>query len=228
MRTTHHVRDSFAHNADHLAHDTPLSAFVAGVVCTSGATPPRTATSPPRTATSPPPNGGNCIIRATTRRRHAGRMLLMVQNPHHYPWRHAPSLASRSLTGAGLPGGAPINSGKASPVMAGASRATSSATGLVPDKAKHPIGDHSTRSDRAQCPRSGGIFPHGSNAPKRVERSRSGVILPTGRILSEALRRGRPSADVLPRRCQRPSRDQHVVTNDPAGAPHGARHHATP
>ena len=27
----------------------------------------------------------------------------MVQNPHHYPWRHAPSLASCSLTGVTLP-----------------------------------------------------------------------------------------------------------------------------
>ena len=35
---------------------------------------------------------GNCSIRAATRRRHAGRMLLMVQNPHHYPWCPAPSL----------------------------------------------------------------------------------------------------------------------------------------
>ena len=41
----------------------------------------------------------------TTRRRHAEGRLLMLQNPHHYPWRHAPSLASRSLTSAGLPGG---------------------------------------------------------------------------------------------------------------------------
>ena len=223
MRAAHHVRDSFAHNADHLAHDTPLSAFVAEVVCTVGATPPRTATSLLRTATSPPANGGNCTNRATTRRRHAEARLLMLQNPHHYPWCHAPSLASRSLTGAGQPGGAPINARKASPVMAGASRATSSATGLVSDEAKHPIGDHPTRSDRAQCSRSGGIFPHGSNAPKRVESSRLGVILPMVRILSEALRRGRPSAGILPRRCQRPSRDQHVVSNDPAGAPHGAR-----
>jgi len=39
-----------------------LSAFFAEVVCTLGATPPRTATSPPRTATSPPANGGNCTI----------------------------------------------------------------------------------------------------------------------------------------------------------------------
>ena len=157
MRTTHHVRDSFAQNADHLAHDTPLLAYFAEVVCTLGATPPRTATSPPRTSTSPPPNGGNCTIRGATRRRHAGRMLLMVQNPHrqrcdalrkgqrararpgaacfpttpppnggncsirgatrrrhavarllmvqnphHYPWCHAPSLASCSLTGVTL------------------------------------------------------------------------------------------------------------------------------
>ena len=58
---------------------------------------------------------GNCSNRATTRRRHAGRMLLMVQNPHHYPWRHAPSLASYSLTSAGQPGGAPINACRASP-----------------------------------------------------------------------------------------------------------------
>ena len=82
VRTTHHVRDSFAQNADHFAHDTPLSAFFAEVVCTLGATPPRTATTPPRTATSPPPHGGNCTIRAATRRRHAVARLLMVQNPH--------------------------------------------------------------------------------------------------------------------------------------------------
>ena len=82
MRTTHHVRDSFAQNVDHLAHDTPLSAFFAEVVCTLGATPPRTSTSPPQTATSPPPNGGNCTIRGATRRRHAVVRLLMVQNPH--------------------------------------------------------------------------------------------------------------------------------------------------
>ena len=35
---------------------------------------------------------GNCTNRATTRRRHAEGRLLMVQNPHHYPWCHAPQL----------------------------------------------------------------------------------------------------------------------------------------
>ena len=34
---------------------------------------------------------GNCTIRGTTRRRHAEGRLLMLQNPHHYPRRHAPS-----------------------------------------------------------------------------------------------------------------------------------------
>ena len=33
-----------------------------------------------------PPSGGNCIIRGATRRRHAEGRLLMLQNPHHYPW----------------------------------------------------------------------------------------------------------------------------------------------
>ena len=96
MRATHHVRDSFAHNADHLAHDTPLSAFFAEVVCTLGATPPRTATSPPPNRGNCAVRGarsslahvegvakrGNCTIRAATRRRHAVGRLLMVQNPH--------------------------------------------------------------------------------------------------------------------------------------------------
>ena len=77
MRTTHHVRDSFAHNADHLSHNTPSSMFFAEVVCGLGA-------SLPRTATSQPPNGGNCTIRGATRRRHAVVRLLVVQTPHHY------------------------------------------------------------------------------------------------------------------------------------------------
>ena len=97
-----------------------------------------------------------------------------------------------------------------------AARSTSSATGLVSDGAKHPIGDHPTRSDRAQYSRSGGIFPHGLNAPKRVERSRSGVFLPMERILFEALRRGRSSAGILPRRCLGPSRDQHALSYIPS------------
>ena len=31
---------------------------------------------------------GNCTIRGATRRRHAGRMLLMLQNPHRQPDMH--------------------------------------------------------------------------------------------------------------------------------------------
>ena len=68
-----------------------------------------------RRPSCPDMTGGNCTNRGATRRRHADRMLLMVQNPHRHPWRHAPSLASCSLTGAGLPGEVPTNAGRASP-----------------------------------------------------------------------------------------------------------------
>ena len=75
MRTTHHVRHCCAQNADHLAHDSPLSAFFAEVVCSLAAT-------PPPVGAWPPPNGGNGVIRGVTRRRHAASHLLMLQNPH--------------------------------------------------------------------------------------------------------------------------------------------------
>ena len=65
----------------------------AEVVCDAGA-------APPRTSTSPPANGGNCTNRGATRRRHAEGRLLMVQNPHHYPWHHAPSRVECSRSGA--------------------------------------------------------------------------------------------------------------------------------
>ena len=72
---THYPRHHCAQNADHLAYKTPLSAFFTEVVCTVG-------TTPVQEAASSPPNGGNCIIRGATRRRHAGSQLLMLQNPH--------------------------------------------------------------------------------------------------------------------------------------------------
>ena len=62
-------------NADPLIYNLPFSAFFFEVVCTVG-------TTPPHIAASPPPNGGNCIIRGVTRRRHADSQLLMLQNPH--------------------------------------------------------------------------------------------------------------------------------------------------
>ena len=156
------------HNAGRLARDGPLSAFFVEVAGDVGTSPPRTAISLPanggicsirgatrrrhagrmllmvqkpplclgggglgvdrgakrrgaavwvRRSSCPDMTGGNCTNRGATRRRHADRMLLMVQNPHRHPWRHAPSLASFSLTGAGLPGGAPTNAGGASPTV---------------------------------------------------------------------------------------------------------------
>ena len=47
-----------AQNADHLAHNTPFSAFFAEVVCTLG-------TTPARTSTSPPPNERNFATRGS-------------------------------------------------------------------------------------------------------------------------------------------------------------------
>ena len=88
MRTTHHVRHCCAQNADHLAHGSPLSAFLAEVVCSLAATPPQTTPTPTKTTPAPPPIGGNCIIRAATRRRYTASQLLMLQNPHWPPaWR---------------------------------------------------------------------------------------------------------------------------------------------
>ena len=41
-------------------------------------------TTQPRTVISPSPNGGNGVIRTTTRRRHADSQPLMLQNPHRH------------------------------------------------------------------------------------------------------------------------------------------------
>ena len=106
VRPTRQSRHRCAQNADHLAHSHPFSPVFAEVVCTLGAL-------PPRTVTFPPPDGGNCIIRGATRRRHAEGRLLMVQNPPPLP------LVQCSLTGAVLPGGVPINGVRASPAMTG-------------------------------------------------------------------------------------------------------------
>ena len=86
-----------------------------------------------RGVTSLTVNGGNCTIRGATRRRHADRTHLMLQNPQ-------PALASCSRTSAGLPDGAPINTGRESPAMTRGRQAASSAARFVADEAKHPIG----------------------------------------------------------------------------------------
>ena len=44
LTCAHHNRRRFAQNADHLTPNGPFLAFSAEVVCTLGATPPRTAT----------------------------------------------------------------------------------------------------------------------------------------------------------------------------------------
>ena len=160
---------------------------------------------------------GNCSNRATTRRRHAGRMLLMVQNPHHYPWRHAPSLASCSLTSAGQPGGAPINADRASPTEPGQGNGRPAPRRrLWPMRRCAPI-----EKSQSQL--------IGRNAPSRVECSRSDAILQMGFIQSMALRRERASPMLLPQRCQGPSPDQHVVPHIHKLVTHPRnRHRASP
>ena len=76
------------------------------------------------------------------------------------------------------------------------------------------------------------MLPHGSNAPQRVEHSRSGAILPMVSILSQARRRERASPMTPPRRCQGPSPDQRVVpynarlqSGTPRQGPYGGRSH---
>ena len=77
VRAARHDRHRCAQNADHLAHNSPLSPVFAEVVCTVG-------TTPPHVGTSPPPNGGNGVIRTATRRRHAVSQRLMLHNPHRH------------------------------------------------------------------------------------------------------------------------------------------------
>ena len=69
------VSGAVAHIADRFTHNRSFSALFNEVACGLGST-------TPRVADSLPSNGGNCIIRDLTRRRHAASQLLIVQNPH--------------------------------------------------------------------------------------------------------------------------------------------------
>ena len=137
----------------------------------------------------------------------------MLQNPRQYPRRHALLLVRRCPARPGwMPvgrrqrgpatrarvGQAPINARKASPTMMRAITGSQLRDDACRRWGRAPHRRSSTRSDLAQCSRSGGIFSHGSNAPKRVEYSRSGVVLPTGRILSEERRREHASPTTPP------------------------------
>jgi len=174
----------------------------------------------------------------------------MLQNPRQHPRRHAPSRVQCSLTGAGLPGQARLDAGRASPTgpccasagrpgadkrpkgvadrTGAGERATNSTTTLVVDEAKHPIGDHQpvliwrNALDQVESSLTGRMPPNGSNTPDQVSSSRRDASYRRSGGASTLARRHRP------RRCQGPSRDQHVVSNNPAGVPQGAGHHATP
>ena len=77
LRHTGHrlVSGAAAQNADRFTRNRSFSAQFNEVACGLGST-------TPRVADSLPSDGGNCIIRDLTRRRHAASQLLMPQNPH--------------------------------------------------------------------------------------------------------------------------------------------------
>ena len=77
MRAARHDRHHCAQNVDHLAHNSPFSAYFDEVVCTLG-------TTPPHVGSSPPPNGGIALHEGPTRRRHTLGRLRVVQNPHRH------------------------------------------------------------------------------------------------------------------------------------------------
>ena len=70
----------FRQSADRIIQNHRFLAVFTQWVCSSAAT-------PPQVSGSLPPNGGNGVIRGTTRRRHAVRRLCMAQNPHRHQWR---------------------------------------------------------------------------------------------------------------------------------------------
>ena len=74
--TGHHAfSGAVAHIADRFTRNRSFSARFNEVACGLDST-------TPRVADSLPSDGGNCIIRDLTRRRHAASQLLMLQNPH--------------------------------------------------------------------------------------------------------------------------------------------------
>ena len=102
----------------------------------------------------------------------------MVQNPHHYPWCHAPSPVQDCPAGADKHrwGVAGNDKGR---------RAASSQARLVADEVSHLIGK--IQPQLIMC-----------NPPNQMQSSLTGAILPMGRILSEALRRERASPTTHP------------------------------
>ena len=115
----------------------------------------------------------------------------MVQNPHHYPWCHAPTLVSCSLTGVTHPhwrhalslvrrcpaGADKRQKGVTDRTVAG-ERATNSTTGLVPIRQNTPsviiqpvlIGRNAL--DQVESSLTGRMPPNGSKAPDQESSSR--------------------------------------------------------
>ena len=109
----------------------------------------------------------------------------MAQNPHHYPWCHAPTLVSCSLTvvtlshwcGAARRDADKRQKGVTDRTVAG-ERATNSTTGLVPIRQNTPsviiqpvlIGRNAL--DQVESSLTGRMPPNGSKAPDQESSSR--------------------------------------------------------
>ena len=161
-----------------------------------------------------PPNGGNCTIRGATRRRHADRTLLMVQNPHHYPWCHAPSLVQDCPAGADKRRKGIAGNDK------GTTRAASSQARLVADKALHPIGKIQPQRIRCNPSLTGAILPMGwlpsaAQARKHNDGRRKRTSRPTPIGGASTPAPPTPPPPTPRRRRLGPSRDQHALSLSP-------------
>jgi len=78
------------------------------MVCNLGVTPPQTSNSPPR-------DGGNGVMRGTTRRRHAVNQLLMLQNPHRSRCDERQSNLVGSATAPAGMAAVPVGGGSSAP-----------------------------------------------------------------------------------------------------------------
>ena len=162
-----------AQNADHLAHNTPFSAFFTKVVCDLGAT-------PPQVAASPSPIGGIALHEPPTRRRHAARRLRVVQNPHdrrrggHWRSRRA-RVAARRGPGCGTRGRRQGLAGQRADAPSEARGADDSRAGRRPRAHKAARPGTTARGPlhplRADAPDQKGCTAYGSGAAPRITRT---------------------------------------------------------
>ena len=171
-----------AQNADHLAHNTPFSAFFTKVVCDLGAT-------PPQVAASPSPIGGIARHEPPTRRRHAARRRRVVQNPHDRRCGGRRRIRRVAVPGCGARGQQRGLAGLRGDAPSEARGADDSRTGRRPraHKAARP-----KQQCEGRCTRYGPLHPLRGGTPdqKGCTAYGSGAAHPITRTNAESARRG--------------------------------------